>query len=748
MAYTTNFMPSTNQGYDYGIGVYDQQQREEEERRRREQQANAIQITQPISPDGMQLAAAPAATMSDTTPPLQMVGGKLQVNPTAAPAPELQAMASQTPMQAPVATNAESLRAAQMAAAGQMQPAPVNTQQPQPQQGFMAEMAEFESMEQQTQDPAQIQAMDRFLAAQNDPFRLMELAKDGNQPRSIQLLASEQAYRQLTNENQLRKAEKDLKEKTAKGDFLSVADSIRGGRKGSEEGSWARYIMLKALDNEAAKVEGSKLGLFDTWTRATITDPVTQQQRTVQVLQSGTGKFLRGIDLQGNDLTPDELNSAAVATNRGKNVNTTAEVYIDKQGNRYSRQSDERGNIGLVNIQTGRPFTGNPNELDNERNRNAINRATNQVTLDLARKFGTNVMEAEKQYEIDQGVFGSASNPMTREEFRRQYNFSLNSPNVSTGTTALPPPPNTGYTYTTPPGEVVGPPAPVVPSATPVNQTQKPAAGPVKSEPTTQTNRPSGGGGGGVSIGPAPQRKDYPSKTAFDIAKERYDEQRKLSNQITADRLKEKTETSETIPREFIKINSKTAETEANRAAAAPGLLATIDRITTTLQQRPDFANSLQSPAFTAFVVSQDSEKQKRLEDLSNAARIRPQDKPAFQDLVNDLRKLEVAGITQSGLSASQLNTERESQRVVDALAVTLRNTPQSALVQAEIARANIDYQRRFARYIASADPTKNPALIRSSFDDSVGDKIYSDLAQKLEIIKRGSGVVDFRSKP
>jgi hypothetical protein len=83
---------------------------------------------------------------------------------------------------------------------------------------------------------------------------------------------------------------------------------------------------------------------------------------------------------------------------------------------------------------------------------------------------------------------------------------------------------------------------------------------------------------------------------------------------------------------------------------------------------------------------------------------------------------------------------------VVDALAVTLRNTPQSALVQAEIARAQIEYQRRFARYIASADPTQNPAKIRSSFDDSVGDKIYSDLAQKLEAIKRG-GVVDFRSR-
>ena len=741
MAYTTNFMPSTNQGYDYGVGVYDQQQREEEERRRREQQANAIQITQPVSPDAVQVAAAPTATATDAGN-LQMVGGKLRVNPAAAPAPEPQAVAPQAPMQAPPAMNAESLRAAQNAAAGQMPTAPVNPQQVQQQPAFLPEAGQFASTEQQTQDIAQSQAMDQFLAAQNDPFRLMELAKDTSQPESVRKLATEQAYRQLTNQREQSKAEEKIKSDTAKGDFLSVSDAIRGGRKGNEQGSWARYIMLKALDNDAAKVEGSKLGLFDTWTRATITDPVTQQQRSVQVLQSGTGKLLRGTDLQGNDLSPEDLNNAAVATNLGKNVTTTAETYIDRQGQRYSRQSDERGNIRLVNIQTGRPFTGNQNELDIERNRNAINRAIGQVTLDLAKKFGTNVLEAEAQYEKDQGVFGSASNDMTREEFRRQYNFSLNSPNMSTGTTPAAPAATIPPAAATPPAAI----APVVPPAAtpPATQTQKPATAPVVPQPQTQTNRPVGGGT--VSAGAVPQRKDYSSDTRYKQALEDYNRVKKFNDDVAAGRIKEKTETSETIPREFIKINSKTAETEANKASNAPGLLATIDRITTTLTQRPDFANSLQSPAFTAFVVSQDAEKQQRLEALSNTARISPQDKPAFQDLVNDLRKLEVAGITQSGLSASQLNTERESQRVVDALAVTLRNTPQSALVQAEIARAQIEYQRRFARYIASADPTQNPAKIRSSFDDSVGDKIYSDLAQKLQAIKRG-GVVDFRSR-
>jgi hypothetical protein len=524
MAYT-NYMPSTNQGYDYGVGVYDQQQREEEERRRREQQAAAA----PVSPDGMQLAAANTGTVSDAGN-LQMVGGRLQVSPNAV------STAPVEQPQAPMATNAESLRAAQNAAADQMPTAPVNPQQVQQQPAFLPEAGQFASTEQQTQDIAQSQAMDQFLAAQNDPFRLMELAKDTSQPESVRKLATDQAYRQLTNQREQSKAEEKIKNDTANGDFLSVADSIRGGRKGSEEGSWARYIMLKALDNEAAKVEGSKLGLFDTWTRATITDPVSGQQRSVQVLQSGTGKLLRGTDLQGNDLSPEDLNNAAVATNLGKHVTTTAETYIDPQGQRYSRQSDERGNIRLVNIQTGRPFAGNQNQLRVERQVNAMDRQVSQVTLDLAKKFGTNVLEAEKQYEIDQGVFGSAGNPMSREEFRAQYNFSLGQvPGVSTGTNAAPP--------------VNQAQAPVNQAQAPVNQAQAPVTAPIA--PQTQTK---------VSVGAIPQRRNYPSETAFKTALEDYNRQQNLNKEVAGAQAKSN-----------IKIVEERTVTEQKPAAEARG---------------------------------------------------------------------------------------------------------------------------------------------------------------------------------
>ena len=528
MAYTTNYMPNTNQGYDYGVGVVDQQQRDEEERRRLAALAAAAAGV-PISPDAVQVAAAPTATATDAGN-LQMVGGKLRVNPTAAPAPEPQAVAPQAPMQAPPATNAESLRAAQMAAAGQMPTAPVSPQPPQPQQAFMPEMAEFESVEQQTQDPAQTQAMDQFLAAQNDPFRLMELAKDPSQPETLRRLSSEQAYRQLTNQREQEKAQEKIKSDTAKGDFLSVADSIRGGRKGNEQGSWARYIMLKALDNDAAKVEGSKLGLFDTWTRSTVTDPITGQQKIVQVLQSGTGKLLRGTDLQGNELSPEELNTAAVATNYGKSKpDVIGNVEKDGKAGRIVTTFDAQ-NRPTTMVESGGKMYPYDTTWKSRDISAAATKDTFRTTLALAQKFGTNVLEAEKQYEIDAGPFGSAGNPMSREDFRRQYNFSLNQvPGVSTGTTATPP----AAAPAAAPPAAAAPVVPTAPTAAPVTQTQKPAAVPVIPQTQTQTNRPVGGGG--VAVGAAPQRRDYPSQTAFNIAKERYDAQQKLNNQIAAE---------------------------------------------------------------------------------------------------------------------------------------------------------------------------------------------------------------------
>ena len=529
MAYTTNYMPNTNQGYDYGVGIYDQQQRDEEERRRLAALAAAA-VGAPVSPDAVQVAAADTATATDAGN-LQMVGGKLKVTPNAAPT----APAAAPQAMAPVATNAESLRAAQMAAAGQMPAASVNPQQPQPQpqpqQAFMPEMAEFESIEQQAPDQAQSQAMDQFLAAQNDPFRLMELAKDTSQPEPVRKLATEQAYRQLTNQREQSKAEEKIKNDTAKGDFLSVADSIRGGRKGNEQGSWARYIMLKALDNDAAKVEGSKLGLFDTWTRSTVVDPITGQQKIVQVLQSGTGKLLRGTDLQGNELSPEELNTAAIATNYGKSKpDVIGNVEKDGMAGRIVTTFDAQNRPTTMVESGGKMYpydtTWKPRDISA-----AATKDTLRTTLALAQKFGTNVLDAEKQYEIDAGPFGSASNPMSREDFRRQYNFSLNQvPGVSTGTTAAP---SAATPAAVPPAAA----APVLPAA-PAAAPPPAAAAPVvpAAPPATPVNRPVGGGA--VSVGAVPQRRDFPSQTAFNIAKERYDAQQKLNKEIAAENAK------------------------------------------------------------------------------------------------------------------------------------------------------------------------------------------------------------------
>lgn len=204
-------------------------------------------------------------------------------------------------------------------------------------------------------------------------------------------------------------------------------------------------------------------------------------------------------------------------------------------------------------------------------------------------------------------------------------------------------------------------------------------------------------------------------------------------------------ETQRTTSDAFIKINADNASKQADKASAAPGLLSAIDNIIRQTDERPQFFNAMQTPAYRAFAAAQGPEAAARLKELSDAVRIPEKERPRFNQLMNDIKRLELAGITSSGLTASQLNTERESQRVVNAFAVNTSDSPQAARIQAEIARAQVVYQREFARFLGRADPTQNPARIRTQFDEQIGDKIWTDLYPKLEAIQRG-GVVDFRS--
>ena len=440
-----------------------------------------------------------------------------------------------------------------------------------------------------------------------------------------------------------------------------------------------------------------------------------------------TGQIIRAKDDEGNVATQNTINKLAAAGQKfgGQIYSSTGDIHNTSDGKQVVKVFNATtGKPQWTDIDSGEQWKGKGNPQP-QSIATQMAKMDYGVISDYRKKFGTDKLAAVDQARKD----GIIKSPSDEAAFLDRWNFAGGVPGFGAPGAAITAPAGTAPPPLTMPGQT--PPPAAAGAAAPTSTGQRPP-------PAAAGQRPAqaapGGGGGAHSV-----RGQNEPETV-------YQERLKRESAVAEAAAKERIQTSESIPREFIKLNTKAASDAAAASANAPQLLSTIDRIGKTLEQRPDFANSLQSPAFTAFVVAQESEKQKRLEDLSNAARIRPQDKTEFQNLVNDLRKLEVAGITQSGLTASQLNTERESQRVIDALAANLRNTPQAARTQVEIARAQILYNQRFARYLANADPTKNPALLRSQFDDTVGDKIYQDLAPKLEAIRRSGGVVDFRS--
>jgi hypothetical protein len=717
MAFTPmNYMP------DYGAV----QETEEERRRRLEaEQLSGMPQAQPVSPQDFgampvqeqpMAATAPAEPTQPAAGELKMVNGRLQrvTEPEPVtlpePGPGVQvAGPAQMPPSEPRYTGPSQGAEAQTVA--QPQQPQLQPQQPQSQYslstglgapGLRAPAAQ-PAMAAEPGALTTTAAQQMFQDSQDDLDRLVAMRNDTNIPEYLRRRSGERAFELMSQQQQRQTAEQRAQQLIASGDGNAISNALKGRGAKGDEGNWLKMIMLGYLSPELARNEAMKLGLTPSkWETGILTDDKGAQVG-IEIQRRADGKIIGGTRTDGTKLTPGELERAVVgAPSKLKPDVSMQDVEKDGQAGRVVTTYDAQ-NRPKTQVESGGKFfpydsTWKPRSISTR-----MAGIDYQLVSDLSKKHKGNVMDMWKDYQVERGP----QTPDVQQEFFQRYGYNQ-VPGGQQGTT-------------TQQGNVV-------------------QQGTVTQQGNVVQQGGGAGQGGGARQGGGAGVGTTQGGVSTPIGQ--------LQNQAAVNkrRAEERIQTGETIPREFIKLNSAAAAEAAKTAANAPALLATLDRITNTLERRPDFANSLQSPAFTAFVVAQDADKQKRLEDLSNVARIQPQDKTDFQNLVNDMRKLEVAGITQSGLTASQLNTERESQRVIDALSISLRNTPQAARAQAEIAKAQIQYQRRFAQYLASADPTQNPAMIRSRFDDTVGDKIYKDLAPKLEAIRRGSGVVDFRS--
>jgi hypothetical protein len=107
---------------------------------------------------------------------------------------------------------------------------------------------------------------------------------------------------------------------------------------------------------------------------------------------------------------------------------------------------------------------------------------------------------------------------------------------------------------------------------------------------------------------------------------------------------------------------------------------------------------------------------------------------------MNDYRNLQVNAITGSGLSASQTNTEKESQRVLGTVG-SISDRPAAAKATLEYAKAKIEYTDAKARAwteARKANPNIDRLEFETNFDATQGEKIFENANKRMTDIISG----------
>ena len=286
-------------------------------------------------------------------------------------------------------------------------------------------------------------SLQRFQEVQNDPTGLTAFIKNPDVPDDIKDLAIKRLQGQATKI----KAEAKAQDMIAKGDTKAIQKVVTGKPK-DEEGSWLKLWFLHRLGGMAlAKGEAIKLGLLpDQYTTATFKDPKTGQDVTAQVKVRADGKILEGMSISGMQLNQEQLGLAAKNIGQGK-ITTSGSFFQAPDGTMVRAQVDEKGNTRYVKAEGG-AWTGDPKTLKKLEEAGAMRKMDRGLVVDLAKKHGQNVLEAEKEYV---GLNGPLS-PEERQQFRDAYGFGLATPAPVPGVaqTGTPPMADPGAITTSP----------------------------------------------------------------------------------------------------------------------------------------------------------------------------------------------------------------------------------------------------------------------------------------------------------
>jgi soluble lytic murein transglycosylase len=191
------------------------------------------------------------------------------------------------------------------------------------------------------------------------------------------------------------------------------------------------------------------------------------------------------------------------------------------------------------------------------------------------------------------------------------------------------------------------------------------------------------------------------------------------------------------------KANQQYSDELAKSRQSASAQNSTINRLQTSIDKNPEFWGiDTNSPAWRAFVDlnSTNENKAEALNTLARNLNIAPSKRTQFDQTMNDYRNLQVNAITGSGLSASQTNTEKESQRVLGTVG-SISDRPAAAKATLEYAKAKIEYTDAKARAwteARKANPNIDRLEFETNFDATQGEKIFENANKRMTDIISG----------
>ena len=566
-------------------------------------------------------------------------------------------------------------------------------------------------------------------ASQGNPGLRAQVRRDPTAPPDVRAVAQDQERADLQNQQRQIQAQRTM----ASGDPNKIVGAIKPG----DDGSYIRLLAFKALGmTNLALNEERKLGAGQTVETVQSPDGRTRARITFD----GLGRPTAGYDQTGRPLGEQEL--LAYSTYRPDTGSTAGlpqkgEFLVDAQNRPFQQVFNPRDptNPGLVPI--GHNFQPEGTLVRSTQSANLAGQVAGGKTI------GGTTAEQTGAIPATVPVLGQTQNVQGSVV---QSAPAQATPAVPAQAVPARPAAPAQATPAAAPAPAQATPAQATPAAAPAAPVNPNAPRPNIVATTPQLNPVVGGTGAPAAARPGPGGV-LPAG------------QYKAQQEISVAGAKEGIQTAETEPRENIKINTAAAGEAAKKARSFNAESRTLDSIIQYTETKPQFFGAwIGSEAYRAFATAQtDDGRRAALDRLAQTANIPPQDRAEFQKLVNDIRRVELSGITGSGLTASQLNTERESQRALSAYAVSIADTPQAARAQAMIARAQVEYQRELAKYYGTANKRQSPATIQENFDATKGDAIYRRLKEDLDKMRPtatgntqpgGSGITILNRRP